>query len=80
MLRAATATSSRAWAWAPLARRLFSAEVTAQKTSYGGLRDQDRIFTNVYGDQDPFLKGAVLRVTPSRLTPGRLAPDQGHPG
>ena len=29
--------------------------------SYGNLSDQDRIFTNVYKDQDPFIKGAMKR-------------------
>lgn len=29
--------------------------------SYGNLQDQDRIFTNVYCDQSPFLDGALKR-------------------
>eukprot|EP01017_Pseudomicrothorax_dubius_P006337 TRINITY_DN1178_c0_g1_i1.p1 TRINITY_DN1178_c0_g1~~TRINITY_DN1178_c0_g1_i1.p1 ORF type:complete len:467 (+),score=118.26 TRINITY_DN1178_c0_g1_i1:20-1420(+) len=29
--------------------------------THGGLKDQDRIFTNLYGDKDAFLKGAVKR-------------------
>eukprot|EP00899_Mesostigma_viride_P008873 jgi/Mesvir1/17988/Mv09332-RA.1 len=28
---------------------------------HGGLKDQDRIFTNLYGRHDPFLKGAMKR-------------------
>ena len=40
----------------------FSTEIKAEKTSYGGLKDQDRIFTNLYRDQDPLLKGALKRV------------------
>eukprot|EP00210_Caulerpa_lentillifera_P009010 g8600.t1 len=40
--------------------RAFSAEVS-QKTSFGGLKDEDRIFTNLYGRHDPFLKGAEKR-------------------
>ena len=40
----------------------FSTEIRAEKTSYGGLKDQDRIFTNLYRDQDPLLKGALKRV------------------
>jgi len=28
---------------------------------YGGLRDQDRIFTNVYRDGSPFIEGALRR-------------------
>ena len=30
--------------------------------SYGNLRDSDRIFTNVYKDSDPYIKGALRRV------------------
>ena len=30
---------------------------------YGGLKDQDRIFTNVYNDNDPFIEGAMKRVS-----------------
>ena len=29
--------------------------------SYGNLQDQDRIFTNVYMDGDPFIDGALKR-------------------
>ena len=32
-----------------------------QKKSHGSLLDQDRIFTNVYRDGDPYLKGALQR-------------------
>ncbi|KAE9454224.1 hypothetical protein C3L33_13879, partial [Rhododendron williamsianum] len=32
-----------------------------EKTHFGGLKDEDRIFTNVYGLHDPFLKGAMKR-------------------
>ncbi|KAJ6431335.1 hypothetical protein OIU84_018759 [Salix udensis] len=32
-----------------------------RKPSFGGLKDEDRIFTNLYGMQDPFLKGAMKR-------------------
>ena len=28
---------------------------------YGGISDQDRIFTNLYKDQDPFIDGALKR-------------------
>ena len=30
--------------------------------SYGGLKDKDRIFTNLYGEQDFGLQGALKRV------------------
>lgn len=29
--------------------------------AYGGLKDADRIFTNLYGERDPFLQGALKR-------------------
>jgi len=32
-----------------------------EKRSYGGLKDKDRIFTNLYGEHDPFLPGAYKR-------------------
>ena len=32
-----------------------------EKTHFGNLKDEDRIFTNLYGKHDPFLKGAVSR-------------------
>ena len=30
--------------------------------NYGGLKDCDRIFTNVYKDADPYINGALKRV------------------
>ncbi|KAF6150018.1 hypothetical protein GIB67_002800 [Kingdonia uniflora] len=33
----------------------------SEKTHFGGLKDEDRIFTNLYGLHDPFLKGAMKR-------------------
>ena len=38
----------------------------AEKTSYGGLKDEDRIFTNLYGKHDPFLKVCGQRRTQER--------------
>jgi len=32
-----------------------------QPRSHGGLSDQDRVFTNLYGKHDPFIKGAMKR-------------------
>ena len=32
-----------------------------EKTSFGSLSDEDRIFTNIYGRHDPFIKGAMQR-------------------
>ena len=34
--------------------------------SYGNLKDEDRIFTNLYGRHDWKLKGAMQRVLPWR--------------
>jgi NADH dehydrogenase (ubiquinone) flavoprotein 1 len=36
---------------------------TGGKRVYGGLKDQDRIFTNLYKDEDPFIEGALKRVS-----------------
>ena len=33
------------------------------KRTHGGLKDQDRIFTNLYKDEDPFIEGALKRVS-----------------
>ena len=38
--------------------RFFS---TTEKTSFGNLSDQDRIFTNLYRDGSPFIDGALKR-------------------
>ena len=50
--RRGKATESR-FSLTSLSLRCFS--------SHGGLKDQDRIFTNVYKDGDPFLVGALKR-------------------
>uniref|UniRef100_A0A6T6MGI2 NADH dehydrogenase [ubiquinone] flavoprotein 1, mitochondrial n=1 Tax=Timspurckia oligopyrenoides TaxID=708627 RepID=A0A6T6MGI2_9RHOD len=34
---------------------------SAQPKSYGGLKDSDRIFTNIYGEHDTGIKGAMKR-------------------
>lgn len=36
-------------------------EAPPERTHFGGLRDEDRIFTNLYGRHDPYLKGAMKR-------------------
>lgn len=48
---------------ASLMKNLFSTSQMAfsSKTSYGGLSDQDRIFTNLYNDEDPYIEGALKR-------------------
>ena len=54
--RSSTASFAHAKA-SPRSYRAFSAETRV----YGGLADQDRIFTNLYHEQDPYLKGALAR-------------------
>ncbi len=39
-----------------------TATATTAKKVHGGLKDQDRIFTNLYNDGDWTLKGALQRV------------------
>ncbi|GMH40582.1 hypothetical protein BSKO_08486 [Bryopsis sp. KO-2023] len=41
--------------------RALSVDAPAERTSFGGLKDQDRIFTNLYARHDPFLDGALKR-------------------
>lgn len=41
--------------------QIFKRFVSTNKT-YGNLKDADRIFTNVYKDSDPYIKGALRRV------------------
>jgi hypothetical protein len=45
----------------------------ASEKTYGGLKDNDRIFTNLYRDGDPYIKGALKRVS-TNVNAGRLAP------
>jgi hypothetical protein len=47
--------------------RLFSSAEATKKVedkprNYGNLSDKDRIFSNLYKDQDPFIEGAIKRV------------------
>eukprot|EP00939_MAST-03C_sp_MAST-3C-sp1_P003073 g3073.t1 len=45
-----------------VSKRALSAEAAAEPTRvYGGLKDEDRIFTNLYGEQDWRLKDALKR-------------------
>jgi len=41
--------------------RVLSSGAELNLKSHGGLRDQDRIFTNLYGEKDPFVEGALKR-------------------
>ena len=47
-------------------RKLFNTSSVPAKDGkriYGGLKDQDRIFNNIYCDTDPFIEGAIIRVS-----------------
>jgi len=35
--------------------------ISVEKRTHGNLKDKDRIFTNLYGEHDPFLEGALKR-------------------
>ena len=54
--RAASPYAAHANCTAPAAVKSFSTDRT-----HGDLKDSDRIFTNLYGKNDPFLKGAMKR-------------------
>lgn len=49
----------------PISQRLITRELSDDQPQltqvYGGLKDQDRIFTNIYGEQDWRLKDAEMR-------------------
>lgn len=56
----ATASS---WTRPVLARSLHVTTVVTQDKVYGGLADEDRIYTNLYGEQDFNLPAAEKRVS-----------------
>ena len=41
--------------------RHYAVDNATDGRTHGGLSDEDRIFTNLYGKHDPFLKGAMKR-------------------
>ena len=43
------------------------APVQQKRTKFGGLKDEDRIFTNLYGRHDWQLRGAQSRVIEQNL-------------
>jgi hypothetical protein len=43
--------------------RIVRRFATTTNKTYGNLKDSDRIFTNVYKDSDPYIDGALRRVT-----------------
>ena len=46
---------------------------------YGNLKDSDRIFTNVYKDGDPYINGALKRVSPSSFRATGTGPKTSSP-
>ena len=50
--------------------RAFSSDAAESKV-YGGLSDEDRIFTNLYGKHDPFLKVRKESQTKQRSQKGK---------
>lgn len=56
--------------------QIFKRFASTTKT-YGNLKDSDRIFTNVYKDSDPYIKGALRRVF-IPFIPGRLVSNKGY--
>lgn len=59
--------------WCRLFRALSAeASTPAEKTSFGGLKDEDRIFTNLYGKHDPFIAVSWLLTAEVSLDSGFL--------
>lgn len=56
--------------------QIFKRFASSTKT-YGNLKDSDRIFTNVYKDSDPYIKGALRRVF-FQIKSGRLVSYKGY--
>ena len=48
-------------------RRSFATVQDPPVRRYGGLKDQDRIFTNAYCRHDHGIKGAMVRIRPDLL-------------
>ena len=55
----ATTNAARATLGATHGRRAYASDEPAR--AHGNLADADRIFTNLYGTRDAFLKGAMAR-------------------
>ena len=70
----------RGYAAAPAQQAAPQAQA-GERTHWGGLQDKDRIFTNLYGRHDPFLK---VRSSPQGMPRGSqssalvLGPQQTH--
>jgi hypothetical protein len=54
--------------------RVLRRFATTTNKTYGKLKDSDRIFTNVYKDSDPYIDGALRRVTYQLFRETGIAP------
>ncbi len=50
------------------AQAAAAAPPAPERNVFGGLKDEDRIFTNIYGRHDPFLKVCDRPATPRCLS------------
>ncbi len=57
----AAAASTAAPAAKPAEPAAAAPPPAPERTTFGGLKDDDRIFQNIYGRHDPFMKGAEAR-------------------
>lgn len=71
------------WVWCGDIKNMFTRVLrrfaTTTNKTYGKLKDSDRIFTNVYKDSDPYIDGALRRVTPHSLRATGTAPRTSSP-
>ena len=61
-LKNPTAKSGKKIHWPYLTPKIVARTFSEGKV-YGGLADEDRIFVNIYGDEDVGLQGALARVS-----------------
>ncbi len=59
----------RGYAAAPAVQQAAPQAQAGERTHWGGLQDKDRIFTNLYGRHDPFLK---VRSSPQGMAHHRV--------
>lgn len=60
--------------WSKGVSRTVSKPTVLRRTirTYGGLKDEDRIFTNLYMDGSPYLDGALKRVSTQNFSSGHF--------
>ena len=88
MLKVSSKSAALLQRQSPALTRALATVADPPVRRYGGLKDQDRIFTNAYCRHDHGLKGAlvslyallrcVLKSKLIRPVPRRLAPDKRH--